>query len=173
MVEATRWLDEVEKAALENGELQALPQDIYVKVYGKVKEVNSKRYVAAIFVRPIEDHNEISCHFLEATLVHLQNSRGVPNKDAKAGANNGDQMEIDGGGMANNSRNLSKLSVPARKILQHLQTANQPHEGLHFQLIAQALNMEINQVQKGGHELIDEGMIYTTVDEDTWALLDI
>jgi replication factor A2 len=170
-----KWLTE-DREAYENGSLAPLPQDMWVKVWGRLKESNRIRQVSAIVVRPLQDHNEISVHLLECTLVHLQMTRGMPSKggvqNTRAGA---DQMDIDGGmgnGMGG-GRDFTGLSPGARRIFQHIEGAKQSHEGVHMQNIAQDLKMEINQVSKGGTELIDKGLIYSTVDEDTWAVLEM
>lgn len=175
VIDVNRFLGD-EKSAFEDGTLATLPQDTYIKAFGRLKEFGSTRHVLALIMRPIEDHNEISCHLLESTLVHLQTSRGLPSKDGtntRTGA--GDDMDVDGGlgnGM-DNAKNLSGLSVNAKKVYQYIEEAKQSHEGVHLQQIAQGLHMELNQIQKGGNELLDKGLIYSTVDEDTWALLEM
>ena len=42
-----------------------------------------------------------------------------------------------------------------------------------MQDIASRSGLEIAEVLKGGDELMNIGMIYTTVDDHTWALLDV
>jgi replication factor A2 len=174
-IDVIKWLTEYGDQ-YENGSVAPLPQDAWVKVWGRMKALNGVRQVSAIVVRPLQDHNEISVHLLECTLVHLQMTRGLPGKggaqNARAGA---DGMDIDGGmgnGMGG-GRDFSGLSANAKKIFQFIEGAKQSHEGVHMQNIAQDLHMEINQVAKGGNELTDKGLIYSTVDEDTWAVLDM
>jgi replication factor A2 len=175
----TRYLGD-DKEAYDNGTMQPFAQDSYIRAFGRLKEVANSRQVLSFIIKPVTDHNEIATHLLEATLVHLQISRGLPSKggaNAKAGAAmHGDQMDIDGGmgnGAYSRNANFAGLSVNAKKVYQFLEGANQSHEGVHLQQIAQGLRMELNQVQKGGEELLDKGLIYSTVDEDTWALLEI
>jgi replication factor A2 len=176
VIDVNRFLGD-EKTAFEDGTLTTLPQDTYIKAFGRLKEFGTTRQVLALIIRPIEDHNEISCHLLESTLVHLQTSRGLPSKDGgKPGAGaHGDHMDVDGGtgNGTDNGKNLSSLSVNAKKVYQYIEEAKQSHEGVHLQQIAQGLHMELNQVQKGGNELLDKGLIYSTVDEDTWAPLEM
>ena len=53
-----------------------------------------------------------------------------------------------------------------------LQTAPQNNEGLHVHQIASELGIQPNDVFKAGDELLGDGLIYTTVDDETWAVLE-
>lgn len=132
-------------------------------------------------IRPVADFNEVSCHLLEATAVHLYFTRGPPNADGtvvKGEGNNGG-MFVDGGAEANGGAQYqqgkklpSKTSAVARKVYAHLQSMPQNNEGLHVHMIAGQLQMPVNDVFKAGDELLGDGLIYTTVDDETWAVLE-
>ena len=145
----------------------------YARVWGRVKVFGGKRHVGASFIRPIQDHNEISYHLLEATAVHLHFTRGpLEELQAKSGANgmaNGAGYQQSGG----NSALPPGLSAGAKKVLQCLRNTEQTNEGLHMNSIAVNTQMEIGEVEKAGEELQGLGMIYTTVDDFTWAVLDV
>ena len=47
-----------------------------VAIVGMVKDYESKKYIQIIAMRPVLDWNERTHHFLEATFLHLQNTRG-------------------------------------------------------------------------------------------------
>ena len=64
-------------------------------------------------------------------------------------------------------------SAGARRVYQCIKTTPQTNEGLHMQVIATSTGMDLSEVQKAGEELQGMGMIYTTVDDHTWSLLDI
>jgi replication factor A2 len=117
-------------------------------------------------------------HFLEATYVHLWVTRGPPS--AQSNTNNAATggMFVDQGngmnGMGNgtsNAANLSMLTPLARKVHAHLLSANNT-EGYHVQLIASQLGIPTNDIFKAGDELLGAGKIYTTVDDETWAILE-
>lgn len=155
----------------------------YVRVFGTVKDLASKRYVQAKpgSIRLITDFNEIQYHLLEATVVHLYHTRGLPNaqkQNAAAGGMHGAQqqnghnsMQMDGADAKGKSLPPG-LSLPAKRVYSCLNTSPQTNEGLHVQDIASRLNMHIPDVQNAGDELLGNGLIYTTVDDATWALLD-
>lgn len=65
------------------------------------------------------------------------------------------------------------VSASAKKVLNVLRTAPQGNEGLHMQVIAQRTGMDMADIAKAGDELLTDGHIYTTVDDTTWALLDV
>jgi replication factor A2 len=144
-------------------------------VWGRLKEFNDKRHVACHFLRPITDFNEIAMHLLEATAVHLYFTRGPP--ESANGVKSEGGMFVDGGsgggGMGGALRKIpAKYSPNANKVLHLLQTEPQSNEGLNIQLIASKLGMPPNDVLKAGDELLAEGIIYTTVDDETWAVLE-
>ncbi|KAK5689052.1 Replication factor A protein 2 [Elasticomyces elasticus] len=151
----------------------------YARVWGRLKAFNNKRHVGANIIRPIQDFNEIQYHLLEATAVHLHFSRGPVEQvqQSNGGAqSNGAQNGAYGGGMqqGGGGKQLpAGTSMAARKVFQAIKTTEQGNEGLHIQHIATAAGLDINEVVKGGGELMDMGMIFTTVDESTWALLEI
>lgn len=155
----------------------------YIRVFGRLKDFNGRRHVEAHILRPVTDFNEVNYHLLEATAVHLYFTRGPP--DAINGAvkgENADGMFVDsyGGNAANGgggavsaaAKNLPRMSASARKVFTLLQSAPQNNEGLHVHNIATQLSIPMNDVWKASDELLGEGLIYTTVDEETFAVLE-
>jgi len=164
--------DDVSKPAVElNG---------YAKVWGKLKSFGNKRYVSAHCVRPLTDINELHCHLLEATAVHLFFTRGPPGGGAArsgvgAGATGAGAMGggVDSGyGTTPSGRPLPAMTPAARKVYNLLKNEPQSNEGLHIQMIAARLNMPVTEVTRAGDELLTAGLIFSTVDEATWAILE-
>ncbi|KAF2667609.1 single-stranded DNA-binding replication protein A medium subunit [Microthyrium microscopicum] len=180
VMEVKKWTDSAQKDRIQDGSMPNLPsQDDYVKVFGTLKAFNDKRHVGANFVRKIDDPNEIPHHFLEATLVHLQLTRGEPNagNGATAGQNGGDSAMYDGysagaGGAGMNPK-LARVSEHARQVYKFLETQPQGHEGLNVEVIAQAINLPINVAKRAGDELQDAGLTFATEDDGTWAILNM
>jgi replication factor A2 len=83
------------------------------------------------------------------------------------GATNG------GGAVGGAGKKLpAKISAVGRKVFNLLQSAPQNNEGLHVQQISTQLSVSMNDVFKAGDELLADGLIYTTVDDETWAVLE-
>lgn len=154
---------------------EKLTEGAYARVFGRLKEFNNKRHVGANVFRPVPDFDEVQYHLLEATYVHLYISRGPPGAlQAKGGADgqtNGVQQQ---GESFSGERQLpASASQAARKVFHCIRTTPQQNEGLHAQNIASRTNMDVSDVLKASDELVGYGMIYTTVDEHTWAILDV
>ncbi|PQE13698.1 replication factor A2 protein [Rutstroemia sp. NJR-2017a BVV2] len=182
LIEVKQWIDS--EAEPENA--KAVPQEgEYIHVWGRLKSFSNKRHVGAHVIRPVTDHNEITFHGLEATLAHLHFTRGPPgaaNTGAGAGVKNEEGMFVGGYDGAGNGggagaggagKELPNGTTPnARKVFQLLQSEPQNNEGLHVQNIASKLGVPLSDVYKAGDELLGIGCIYTTVDDETWAVLE-
>jgi len=146
-----------------------LVENAYCRVWGRLKAFNNKRHVGAHVIRPITDYNEINYHLLEATAIHLFFTRGPP-PSAVSGQNSAN-MAPGGATGATDSREPS-MSPMARRVYKYLKESPQSNEGLHVQMIASALHAEVGAVYKAADELLGLSLIFTTVDENTWAILD-
>jgi replication factor A2 len=152
-----------------------LVEGAYCRAWGKLKSFNDRRSVGAQIIRPIEDMNEVSYHLLEATSVHLYITRGPPggsgaNTGAGAAANGAGQQQAAGGNFG--AYDLAGYNQTAKRVFQHLRDAPQSNEGLHQQEIAAKLGIDAADVARAGDDLLAGGLIYTTVDDLTWAILE-
>lgn len=141
-----------------------------------MKQFNGKRHVGAHVVRPIEDHNEVSMHLLEATYVHLFFTRGPLDPGATGvkteNSNNGGMFVDNNGNAGSGAKQLpARVSNVGRKVWELLSKAEN-NEGLHTSLIAQRTGLSPADVFKAGDELLAEGCIFTTIDDETWAVLE-
>jgi len=148
-----------------------------MRVAGKLKDFNGKRHVGSHLIRAVEDYNEVSYHLLECAVVHLYFTRGPPGDASTKQEAGGDGMFVDndngqGEGFQGKKMDLSRLKGTARKVFTLLEQTPQGNEGLHVSLIAQKLGISQSEVFKAGDDLLGEGMIYTTVDDETWAVLE-
>ena len=174
LIEVKQWIDS--DAAPNEGQ-GALVENAYVRVWGRLKSFSQKRHVGSHVLRSVQDLNEVAMHLLEATYVHLYFTRGPPESLVKSGGdggmfvgqNNGQQND---GGNRMAGADMSRMSPTARKVYKLLQDAPQNNEGLHVQHISQQLQLPANDVFKAGDELLQSGVIYTTVDDETWAVLE-
>ncbi|KAF2661371.1 replication protein A, subunit RPA32 [Lophiostoma macrostomum CBS 122681] len=162
--------DAVDQPSANKGKLV---ENMYCRAWGKLKSFNAKKHVYASVLRPIEDYNEISFHLLQATFVHLYHTRGPPGAAGSGGGavtngGQGQQGNMGGGGAGD----LSSYNAVAKKVYNYLHNAEQSNEGLHQQTIAAALGVDTAEVARAGDDLLAGGLIYTTVDDQTWAVLE-
>ncbi|KAK7397625.1 Replication factor A protein 2 [Neonectria punicea] len=172
-IDVKKWID-ADKAQDEADPGWEL--NTHVRVWGRLKSFN-KRHVGAHVIRPVTDPNEVNYHLLEATYVHLYFTKGP--LGGQNGANgDGDSMFVDGGNyQAGNtaSQAPSKLSGcggPAKKMFNFMNDAPGGNEGIHLNVITNSTGMSVRDVLTGADELLGQGLIYTTVDDETWAILE-
>jgi len=153
-----------------------LVENEWARVWGRLKAFNNKRHVGAHVIRPITDKMDITYHLLEATYVHLYFIKGsldtIKQENTTANGNQEAGYGGAGGGEAMNGRPMPSVGVNARRVYQTLKSSPQNNEGLHVQQIASLMGMNLQDVLKAGDELLSHSMIFTTVDDNTWALLE-
>ena len=153
-----------------------LVENEWARVWGRLKAFNNRRHVGAHVIRPIADKMEITYHLLEVTYVHLYFSKGPLDQiKAESGRANGDAGAVGYGGGGDTGANggqIPNVSASAKRVYQTLKDSPQNNEGLHVQNIAALVGMQVPDVRKAGDELLSHSMIFTTVDDDTWAVLE-
>ncbi|KAH9827905.1 single-stranded DNA binding protein 30K chain [Teratosphaeria destructans] len=170
IIEVKVWVD---AEAIESDDSKTkVAEQGYARVWGRLKAFNNKRHVGANIIRPIQDYNEIQYHLLEATAVHLHFTRGPPEalqqQQPQQQNGYGQQQITNGGGQM-----PAGVSRVAKQVFATIKNAPQTHEGLHVQEIATTSKLDVSEVLKGCEELSGAGAIYTTVDDNTWAILDV
>ena len=170
VVEVKQWIDsDTAQDSMDIDSKSKLQEETYCRVWGRLKAFSNKKHVGAHVIRPISDYNEINYHMLEATAVHLFFTRGPPNA---RGGQNGNTNGVNGGQQDYAAAGgLPNMTGNARRVYAALKDATS-NEGLHVQMLASNLNMNVNDVYKGAEELLGNGTIFTTVDDNTWAVLD-
>lgn len=177
-IEVKQWIDPDTASNETPGDASKpkLVENGYARVWGRLKAFNNKRHVGAHVIRPVQDYNEVQYALLEATVVHLYYTKGPLGAPQANGANGNGQQDY---GQANGAANgnggkplPAGLSANSRRVHECLRTSPQTNEGLHMQDIAVRLNMDMADVGRAGDELQHNGLIYTTVDDHTWALLE-
>lgn len=171
-IEVKKWTD---PEAKEDNNVK-LEVDSFVRVFGRLKSFHNKRHVGAHVLRPVTDFNEVNYHTLEATYAHLFYTRGPAGQQN----GNGDSMFVDGGNGASNgnmnggqhSGKLTQCSPAARRMFQAMSSASGGAEGFHLQTVTGQTGMSAREVIDAADELLGQGLIYTTVDDETWAVLE-
>lgn len=171
-IEVKKWIDIDKQDDADPG----YELDSHVRIWGRPKSFSNKRHVAAHVIRPVTDFNEVNYHMLEATYVHLYFSKGPLGQNNAGG--DGDSMFVDGGGHNNDSNNqipdkLSGCSAQAKKMFNFMKK-NTPdnNEGINLNIIMSSAGMSLRDVLTAADQLLGQGLIYTTVDDETWAILE-
>lgn len=168
----------------------AIAPDAFVRVWGRLKSLGGKKHLSANFIRQIEDFNEVNYHMLEVAYVHLFFTKGKQGAGAGAGAGGdgrGDSMFVDqgygagGGGdvaMGNAGGNstmqarLASCSRNAQTMCNFINNAPGGTDGVNLHAIAQGTRLSVRDIVNAADELLGQGFIYTTQDDETWAVLD-
>lgn len=174
-IEVKKWID----AEKQDDANPGFDVDAHVRVWGRLKSFSNKRHVGAHVIRPVTDYNEVNYHLLEATYVHLFYTRGPLNGSNNNNNTSGDGMFVDGGGgyappggAGQMPSKLSGCSVPAKKVYNFMNDTPGGNEGININFIANTTGMTVRDVLSGADELLGQGLIYTTVDDETWAILE-
>ena len=189
-LEGKVWLDV--QAATHDEDGNALPEDSetaqvgdWARVLATAKALNGKKYVVVNNVKKVRDKNEISYHLLEVVYVHLYLTRGAVESLQEGGSGGEEKMQgVQSGGGGYNQQNqqgqqpqnrsadgLAGLSGIAKKVYHRFQI-DQANEGVHVDVVARELGLSYAQVKKAAEELSNASKIFTTVDDDTYAVLD-
>ncbi|KAI1327513.1 replication protein A, subunit RPA32 [Xylariaceae sp. FL0255] len=169
VIEVKQWLDADKQETAET--FPQFREEDYVRVWGRLKSFNNKRHVGAHVIKPVRDFNEVNYHMLEATYVHLFFTRGAPQANNPmgdaAGADN-DSMFVDSG----NDAKMKSYSPKARKMYQYLLGAPGGTDGVNIHVISRETGLTIQEAMTAAEELLGYGTIYTTHDDETYAILE-
>lgn len=171
-MEVKQWVDTDSSTSIEEGggHKSKLVENDWARAWGRVKAFGGRRHVGAHVIRSIRDKNEITYHLLEATYVHLYFTRGPPPSDPGAQAGGAAVYGEPASAMIG-GQSMSNVSPAARRVYQAIKSTPQNNEGLHVENIAATIGMNVNEVMKAGDELLSHSLIFTTVDDLTWASL--
>lgn len=186
-IDVKKWVD-AERADDSDAEFQV---DQQVRIWGRLKSFNGKKHVGAHFIRAVDDYNEVQYHLVEAAYVHLYITKGPPVPGQQAAATtqgqkgqDGESMFVDdaGYGAAGGNRGGAGGETPQQKLAQchpnsvkfynYLANTAGSNEGLHVDMIKTGTGMSLRDTLAAGEELNSCGLVYTTVDDETFAILE-
>ncbi|KAL6883991.1 replication protein A, subunit RPA32 [Trichoderma longibrachiatum] len=175
-IDVKKWIDVDKQSDAEPG----FEIDSHIRVWGRLKSFSNKRHVGAHVIRPVTDFNEVNYHMLEATYVHLFYTRGAVGGANAGGDANGDSMFVDGGDGYNagalvgqTANKLSHCSNKAKSMFMYLKKSSADGtDGVHLNKLTAELGLGLRDVMEAADELMTQGLIYTTIDEETWAVLE-
>ncbi|KAG0578151.1 hypothetical protein M758_4G001600 [Ceratodon purpureus] len=174
-IEIKRWIDGQD--SYEYNEMQSVQNSMYVRVHGHLRTFQNKLNVVAFSVRPITDFNEVTFHFLEVIYVHLSHTRG---KGGAAGSTPalGNTVATGQNGIYGPPKVPAAAStIPSGNAKEECQkrvhsiyeepASLQVEQGLHVdQVCTRMTGFSRAQVREAIDFLVNEGYIYSTIDDD-------
>ncbi|KAI0054149.1 nucleic acid-binding protein [Auriscalpium vulgare] len=159
-IEARHWSDSTSDG--EGGGFDGIVEDAWVRVTGMLKMFGSKRYINAVHIRPVKDHQEIFFHLAEVMSTQLIFDRGPP---APADKGNGGASAYTAQAQAATSNQYSHLPAVPRNIITFMLAQPPSEEGIHIGAIARAVGADADEISNGVERLMDDGLIFSTIDE--------
>ncbi|KAJ7285762.1 hypothetical protein C8J57DRAFT_1168452 [Mycena rebaudengoi] len=141
----------------------ARDEHMYVRVTGSIKTHNGKRHIVASNIRVVKDPNEVYFHILEVISVNIVLQKGMP---TGAGQEQGTARTDSAYAVQTRPANAASLFSPlADQIVQYLTSLPPNSDGFFVGDIARALNANPTDLSDTVDRLIDEGHVFTTVDD--------
>ncbi|WRX34320.1 Replication protein A [Theobroma cacao] len=144
-VECTKWIHE----PVDSAEVDAISVGMYVRVYGQLKSIQSRRTLHTFSIRPLTDFNEIVNHFAECIYVHLYNTK------LRGGVTTQPQVT--------NSVILGVSSMVLNYLRRPACLASET--GVRSDVVARELNISLDKIRTTLEYLSSEGLVYTTTDD--------
>ena len=171
-VEVTFWLNDAQdEDSWARQKLAKMTPGAYVVVHGNIKEYDGRLTISAYDMRPVEDFNQVTHHYLEAIYVHakrvgkIQVSSGAaaaPKRDSMAGFHPTTHGQSAAGG-ADGADGMTSLQ---KRVLDYYTENGTGDEGCNTDSVAASLGLDLGQVKAAVEFLSSEGHLYSTIDED-------
>ncbi|EGI65319.1 Replication protein A 32 kDa subunit [Acromyrmex echinatior] len=124
-------------------------------IYGLIRTQNNQRHVLILRMYPLEDLNDLTCHFMEVMYVILKASK--PTQETSLPSNN--SLMVD--------NTMSGMSPEQVAVLEVVRSANEAECGIEKRdILAQVPKHIISRLNEILDFLLCEGHIYTTSSED-------
>jgi replication factor A2 len=170
------WLETDDSGRTQQSEV--IEPNTYVRVYGHLRNWQNSLNVVAFRIMRLESHNELTFHLLEVIRVHLFNTKGplppVTQLDTQAAVVTSPisaQQSTPAAVGRMSIGSTEQLNEIQRAIFQVLRNARNPTKGAERTEIIQALSQKWSPscVSENLQYLVQEGRLFTTVDEDHFS----
>ncbi|XP_011054722.1 PREDICTED: replication protein A 32 kDa subunit [Acromyrmex echinatior] len=129
--------------------------NLTIIIYGLIRTQNNQRHVLILRMYPLEDLNDLTCHFMEVMYVILKASK--PTQETSLPSNN--SLMVD--------NTMSGMSPEQVAVLEVVRSANEAECGIEKRdILAQVPKHIISRLNEILDFLLCEGHIYTTSSED-------
>ncbi|KAJ7449884.1 hypothetical protein FB451DRAFT_1286873 [Mycena latifolia] len=166
-IDAKMWIDTPDDQKDQSWRGIPLNADpLYVRVTGSVKTHNGKKYIHTSNIRLVKDPNEVYFHILDAISVNVVLQKGLPSRPG--------QEQHSGTAVSGQSAyaiqarpaNVAPMFSPvADNVVRYLSSLPPNPEGFFVGDIAKALKVDAMELSDTVDRLIDDGHVFTTIDE--------
>ncbi|KAJ7940560.1 replication protein A subunit RPA32 [Mycena leptocephala] len=171
-IDAKMWTDTPDSLVdetwrgISTSDNKAVPfKPIYVRVTGTIKTHNNKRHIHASNIRVVKDQNEVYFHILETLSVNIILQKGLPPRPGQAQQSETAQGRSAYTIQSKPTQAQALFSSMANEVVQYLSTAPPNPEGIFVGDIAKGLNCNAMELSDTVDRLIDEGHVFTTIDD--------
>ncbi|KAH8505167.1 hypothetical protein Peur_045381 [Populus x canadensis] len=166
-IECTQWVQE----SLDTEQMGEILVGMYVRVHGHLRGLQGRRFLNIFSIRPVTDFNEVPNHFIECIYVHFYNTRirGVTAQPPVANSTNTSLKGYQAAPPYQSSAYSSAdgLNNASQMILNFLQQPSYlTTEGAHYDAIAGQLKIPTDKLKEVLQVLVDNGLVYTTINDD-------
>ncbi|KAJ6241719.1 replication protein a-related [Anaeramoeba flamelloides] len=167
-------------------EIENAFENKYVRIIGNLKEYKNQKSFSVSKITEITDSNQITTHFLEAILVHLQRIKGTLKKEQTSSQNsqikeekNEIKKETNNNNNNNNNNNIITqqntnqiLGLALKDKALRLISSNQTSSGISLQELAKELKSTEEEIREIVDFFLDQGQIYITIDDEHFRSTD-
>lgn len=153
---------------LERKQRAELREGTYARVFGHIGNYNNERQINAFSIRPVTDHNEVTYHLSQVVFQHLHLTKGR----STTGQNLGATMAAAAGAGAPNTAVTGGMAPVDTEVLNifNAPDAAAIEVGLTVgDVVSRSNNRFDQQIVMGAiTRLVDEGHLYSTIDDAHW-----
>ncbi|OBZ75358.1 Replication factor A protein 2 [Grifola frondosa] len=172
-MEARHWVDSGSEDDSESWESK------YIRVTGSLKSFGNKRYINATLLRLTTDPHELYFHILEAmTVTHIFH-KGAPPRPSEGGKRNA--IAANSAGQSaytaqshSTTDGYGNLPALQQQIIRFIAAQPPNDEGVHVATIARSIGAgnpgNAHAISEALDELMDQGFVFTTIDDSHFSL---
>ncbi|KAK4058823.1 Replication factor A protein 2 [Microbotryomycetes sp. JL221] len=178
-IDARQWIHATDE---QDTQFSDIDINTYVRILGTVKSFGNKRSINCNRIRAITDMNEINFHMVEVAYVSTYYKNGgnigsgidMNGVVSNVGGNNANNPYAAGGDGDGGADDFAGYASVPRRLMRYVAEQAKTHGGLpnyqgshisHIQRNALP-DMDLDQVRAEVTALVDEGALFTTIDDD-------
>lgn len=163
-IDCNRWTND----PVDTKEMDAIREGMYVRVHGQLKGFQGKKQLVVFGIKPVDDFDEITHHFVECIYVHSYNTKLM-----KAGGTNQAHIptsttyQTAPANQFNGQHQMDKVSGIEKMVFDYLQLPGSivREAGVHQEELVKQLGVPLSKILDALNHLISEGTVYTSIDD--------